>query len=121
MKTHILLGTMAILLAACDEKTNTTPTTQQPLSSTDPVLTSSVVVTDQTSGGFEIDVRSDSSTVENKSNQPATFVFKAEGTWAGGVDGALGAPDGGTTRLPGKSYHFPGAPRFSLLGQGADK
>src|SRR2546423_11452878 len=114
MKTHILLGTMAILLAACDEKTNTTPTTQQPLSSTDPVLTTSVVVTDQTSGGFEIDARSDRSTFENKSDQPAPFVFKAGGKWTWAVDGAMVAPHGVKTRAAGKGYYFPGVPRLRM-------
>jgi len=119
MRTGLLLWA-ALLLAACDHKSDSSAGTATPAeinSPAGPVISSNVIVTTQTSGNFTVDARSEgAATFENRSDQPATFVFKAQGQWsfAPGA-GALG-PSGASSPAP-SNFLLPGANSFELVAK----
>lgn len=113
----------AVLLAACDQKSDSSAGTTSPADANSPAaspIVSNVVVTTQTSGNFTIDARSDATTFENRSDQAATFVFKAQGQWSFAPAAQLFGPAGVNAPAP-TGYVLPGANSFELVAKRGDK
>jgi hypothetical protein len=107
----------ALLLTACDRKSDSSAGTLTPADINGPVVSSRVIVTTQTSGNFTVDARSDSAaTFENRSDRPATFVFKAEGQWSFAPGAAALGPSGASSPAP-SGFLLPGANSFELVAK----
>ena len=122
MKKCLIL-VASVLLAACDQKSdssagNTSPS--GPKSEPSPaVAATNVIATDQTSGTFTIDARTSGATFENRSDNAATFVFKAKGEWSFAPSAGMLGPSGATSPAP-SNFLLPGVNSFELIAKRGD-
>lgn len=120
---HVLLLLAAILLMACDQQSDSSVGSTSPartnLETSAPIVESTVIVTDQSSGNFILDARSNGATFLNQSGEHATFVFKAEGQWSFAHGAGPLGPSGANSPAP-QNFLLPGANSFGLVAKRGD-
>ena len=118
-----LLFLAVVLMAACDQKSDSSAGTASPSETNSktvvPIVNSSVIVTDQKSGNFAVDARSDATTFENRSGQDAIFAFKAQGEWSFAPGAGPLGPSGASSPAA-KNFLLPGANSFELVAKRGD-
>ena len=122
MKKCLILA-LSALVAGCDQKGDSSGGNISPTDinaeATRPLLSTSVIVTDQTKGNFVVDARTSGATFENRSDNAATFVFRAQGEWSFAPGGTLLGPSGTTSPAPA-NFLLPGANSFELVMKRGD-
>jgi hypothetical protein len=124
MKNYLCILAAAALLASCGDKTTETADTASPSPpANENVITAEskpVVVTDEKSGSFTVDARSDfGATFQNASATQATFEFNAKGQWSFAAAAGMFGPDGAGAPA-GPNFILPGAGSFALVAKRDD-
>jgi hypothetical protein len=113
MKIYLPILASAALLTGCGQNTDVADTrVEEPY-----VTTAPVIVTDQESGTFTVDARSDpGATFQNGSSGEVTFEFIAKGEWSFAADAGMLGPSGADAPA-GPNYLLPKARSFGMVAK----